>query len=139
VADRLVVDGSEWEDTAATYARLAGYFDRVVVSDIAWARLLPWRVALARRWPAIAEASRLSLRGSRADALLLAGWLRARLGHAVELEHEPAQGTEAVTVDGEPVEIVRYEPPTTADLLSDQLEIYSRDPVYEEAVAAVSA
>lgn len=138
LADRLIVDGAEWDDPLGGYARLAAYFDRAVVSDIAWARTQPWRIALAERWPAIADVGSLAVRGPLADSALLAGWLRSRLGRDVELAHEEAGVLESVALDGEAVEIARYEPASAADVLSDQLEVYSRDRVYEEAVAATS-
>lgn len=138
LADRLIVDGAEWDDPLAGYARLAAYFDRAVVSDIAWARTQPWRIALADRWPAIAQVASVAIRGPDADSMLLAAWLRSRLGREVELAHEDADVIERVAVDGDHVELSRFEPASAADVLSDQLEIYSRDRVYEEAVAATS-
>src|SRR5204863_2472159 len=36
--DRLIVDSTEWPGLPETFERLAGIFDRVAVSDIAWAR-----------------------------------------------------------------------------------------------------
>jgi hypothetical protein len=47
IADRLVVDSSEWPELR--YAELASEFGRVAVSDIAWARLTEWRLELADR------------------------------------------------------------------------------------------
>ena len=52
VADRVIVDSSEWSEVR--YMQLAEAFSRTAVSDIAWARTGMWRVALADRWPAIA-------------------------------------------------------------------------------------
>jgi glucose-6-phosphate dehydrogenase assembly protein OpcA len=139
VADRLVVNGREWDDAARDYASLAGLFDRIVVSDIAWARTRPWRAAIAALWPAVASVEELRVRGPEADALLLDGWLRSRLDRDVRLVHEPADELEAVEVDGAPVVPERPGRPTPSDLLSDQLEIYVRDPVYEEAVEAAAS
>lgn len=139
VADRLVVDSSEWDDAPSAYAPLAGLFsDRLAVSDIAWARGRPWRGRLAMLWPAIASARRLHVRGPHAEALLLHGWLVSRLGHALELEHETASVIEAVAVDDEPVQAPRWSRNSPADLLSDQLDLFGRDPVYEDAVVAVT-
>jgi hypothetical protein len=134
VADRLVVDSSEWPDLPAAYQSLTEFFDRVAVSDIAWARTDPWRLALAGLWPGIAEIKALHVRSPRAEALLLAGWLRARLGRDVGLEHDPADDLTAVAVDGEPVEPAPDEPKSPSDLLSDQLEIFGSDRIYEDAV-----
>ena len=77
VCDRLVVDSSEWRGLPAAYAELAELFDRIAVSDIAWGRGLGWRARLAALWPGIADVRRLSVTGPKADALLLAGWLRS--------------------------------------------------------------
>ena len=136
VADRLVVDSSEWDGLQAAYRDHVGAFDQAVVSDIAWARTLEWRQALALRWPAIAEVRSLAVTGPRADALLLAGWLRSRLACDVELEHEEAAELEGVTVDGDPVDVPLDERRTASDLLSDELDRFTRDPVYEAAVRA---
>jgi len=139
VADRLVVDSQEWDDPAAGLERLEPLFERIVVSDIAWARTEPWRFELARRWPGIAECDELEVTGPEADARLLAGWLRARLHREVELEHRPAEALQAVAVDGEPVELSRPDERSPSDLLSEQLDIFSRDRVYEEAVCSYSS
>ena len=139
VVDRLVVDSSEWPGLPGAYRPLAGVFDRVVTSDIAWRRTLPWRVALARRWPGIRKARRLAVEGPRADALLLASWLRTRLRHDVSLSRTEADVLQAVRVDGEPVERAPSPPIVPSDLLSAELDVYARDPVYEAAVRAASA
>jgi glucose-6-phosphate dehydrogenase assembly protein OpcA len=138
VADRLVVNGAEWSDARAAYSWLVPYFDRVIVSDIAWTRLAPWRAALAARWPGIAGAAQLRVRGPSTDALLLGSWLNARLRRKFELVHEEAETMEELSVDGDPVAFPRYEELSTADLLSDQLEIDARDRIYEEAVAELA-
>jgi hypothetical protein len=54
----------------------------------------------------------------------------------VELEHEEAKRLEGVDVDGVPAPFPPGDPPDPADLLSDELERFSRDRVYEEAVRA---
>jgi hypothetical protein len=139
VADRLVVDSREWEDAAAGLERLEGLFDRIVVSDIAWSRTEPWRRVLARRWPGIAGCEVLAVEGPEADARLLAGWLRARLDRELDLEHRPAERLESLAVDGEPVELPRPDERTASDLLSEQLDIFTRDRIYEEAVCSYSS
>jgi glucose-6-phosphate dehydrogenase assembly protein OpcA len=135
--DRLIVDSSEWERQPAAYRRLAESFQRVVVSDLAWARTLPWRAGLADLWPGIKRAGRLRVAGPPAEALLLRGWLRARLRRDFELSREDARRLERVQVDGEPVVPARGLPMSPSDLLSAELESFSRDPVYEAAVRAV--
>jgi hypothetical protein len=136
LVDRLIIDSTEWDDLPAAYAQLAGIFDRTAVSDIAWSRGNRWRIQLAALWPGIAEARRIRVQGPYAVAVLLGAWLTARLGHRVELEHEEAELTAAVEVDGEPVEVPRGDRPTGSDLLSEELEQYGRDRIYEEAVRA---
>ncbi len=138
VADRLVVDSSEWRGPEEAFARLPALFDRVVVSDVAWGRLEPWREAIAQLWPGIADASALRVAGPKADALLLVGWLRSRLGSEISLEHEPAGEIELVEVDGDPVDLVRREPKSMSDLLSDQLDIFERDRIYEDTLRSFS-
>jgi glucose-6-phosphate dehydrogenase assembly protein OpcA len=138
VVDRLVIDSSEWNGLPAAYDGLAGLFDRVAVSDVAWRRTLPWRVALAARWPGIRRARRVSVDGPRADALLLAGWLRSRLRHEVALSRRAADRVSAVRVDGETVEPPAAPPLSDSDLLSAELDVYVRDPLYESAVRAAA-
>ena len=138
VVDRLVVDSREWRDPDAAFARLPELFERVMVSDISWARIEPWREAISRLWPGIRAATRLRVAAPRAEALLLKGWLDARLEGSFELEHEPAGEVELVEVDGEAALAGRSEPKSASDLLSDQLDIFWRDPIYEEAVRSFS-
>lgn len=136
VVDRLVVDSSEWPDVPGAYAELAGVFGEAAVSDIAFGRSLAWRVRLAGLWPGIASLSALDVEGPRADALLLAGWLRSRLGREVELRWSEAPSLARVAVDGEEVSPTDDPPPTPSDLLSAELDVFGRDPVYEAAVLA---
>lgn len=137
VSDRLIVDSTEWPGLTGAYARLAGSFERVAISDLAWARTLRWRAGLADLWPGIKKARTLRVAGPRAEALLLRGWLRSRLRRDLRLRHEAASSLERVEVDGEPVETPRGLAASASDLLSDQLELFARDPVYEAAVRAV--
>jgi glucose-6-phosphate dehydrogenase assembly protein OpcA len=138
VVDRLVVDSTEWPGLPGPYVRLAEIFDRVVVSDIAWARTSRWRPQLASLWPGIGGVKRIKVTGTESQAHLLAGWLRSRLGHAVELEHEPSDRLAGVEVDGEPAPFPPGDPPDPADLLSDELDRFMRDRAYEEAVRAAA-
>jgi Glucose-6-phosphate dehydrogenase subunit len=136
VCDRLVVDSSEWRGLPEAYGELAGLFDRTAVSDIAWGRGLGWRARLAQQWPQIRRIETLAVTGPRADALLLAGWLRSRLGKRVELAHRPAAELERVVVDGEAVPPPRGGAPSASELLSAELDIFGRDRVYEASVLA---
>ena len=137
VVDRLIVDSNEWPGLPGPYAQLAEIFGRVVVSDIAWARTSRWRPQLASLWPGIADVKTIEVEGTEAQANLLAGWLRSRLGrHEIELQHTPSDRLVGVKVDGEPAPFPPGDPPDPADLLSDELDRFSRDRVYEDAARA---
>lgn len=138
VVDRLIVDSTEWPNLPGPYVQFAGVFDKVVVSDIAWARTSRWRHQLASLWPDIATVERIKVTGTAAQAFLLAGWLRSRLGRPVELEHEPADTLGGVEIDGEATPFPPGDPPPPSDLLSEELDRFERDPVYEEAVRSAS-
>jgi Glucose-6-phosphate dehydrogenase subunit len=136
IVDRLIVDSAEWDDVPEAYRSLEACFGRTAVSDIAWSRTFHWRRALADRWPGIADVQELAVTGPLADAALLAGWLRSRLGRDVRLAHEPAEAVERVAVDGEELEQPAAGPRDASDLLSEELDRFARDPAYEAAAAA---
>jgi glucose-6-phosphate dehydrogenase assembly protein OpcA len=136
VVDRLVVNSSEWRRLPANYGSLAGLFERVAVSDIAFSRTLGWRARLAQLWPGIGSIEKLSVEGPKADALLLAGWLRSRLRRELSLSWRGADQIRAVRVDGTPVEAPAAPVGTGSDLLSSELDVFARDPVFEAAVRA---
>jgi len=138
VVDRLIVDSTEWPDLPAPYKPLSEVFDRVVVSDIAWARTSRWRPQLASLWPGIKNVKTIEVTGTEAQANLLAGWLRSRLKHDVALEHVQAERLAGVKIDGEPAAFPPGERPDPADLLSDELDRFSRDRVYEDAVRSAA-
>ena len=137
VIDRLVVDSSEWRSPTRGYAELTRLFDRAAVSDLAFRRTLPWRVRLAELWPEIRSIDTLHVTGPRADALLLAGWLRSRLRRKLTLRVVPAGDLTAITVDGGAVEPPRGDRVSASALLSAELDLLGRDRVYEAAVRAV--
>jgi glucose-6-phosphate dehydrogenase assembly protein OpcA len=137
VTDRLIVDSAEWERLPSGLAALSQSFDRVAVSDLAWARTLPWRASIAGLWPGIKKAGTLRVAGPRADALLLRAWLASRLRRPFRLSHEEGRRLSRVEVDGEAVTPARGLPSTPSDLLSAELESFARDPVYEAAVRSV--
>ena len=135
VTDRLIVDSTEWDDLPFPYRRLAELFDRTAVSDIAWARTSRWRALLATLWPDIASVGTVRVTGTSAQALLIAGWLRSRLGRDdIELDHVYAPRLEGIELDGKPAPFPPGDPPIPSDVLSDELDRYVRDPVYEAAV-----
>jgi hypothetical protein len=139
VTDRLIVDSTEWDDLPDSYRLLAELFPRCAASDIAWARTSRWRSHLATLWPGIAEVQTVRVRGTAAQAWLLCGWLRAKLGrNEIALEHDPADRLEGVALDGETVPLPPGDPPSPSDVLSDELDRFTADPVYEAAVFATN-
>jgi glucose-6-phosphate dehydrogenase assembly protein OpcA len=134
LADRVIVDSSEWPELR--YAELADQFERAAVSDIAWARLYGWRVALAQAWPAI-SGQEITISGPPAEASLLRGWLEARLDRSLA---QPVEADElAVLLDGHPVVAAETRGGSPSDLLSAELDRSARDPIYEQAVARMLA
>ena len=104
LADRIIVDSSTFEDPEAGLARLARTLDAgLPLSDLAWGRLTPWRELTAQFFDAPALLPHLSdirrvqidveaAEGTALDrsaALLMVGWLAARLGW------QPASGSPA--------------------------------------------
>src|SRR5207248_1690707 len=117
VADRVVVDSSEWDELR--YRELSEAFERTAVSDIAWSRIHRWRVALADYWPGVRE-QEIRVRGPRAEASLLRGWLAAQLRRAIR-PVEPA-GELAVRLGGEELSAPAEETRSpSARLRDDQL------------------
>ncbi len=138
VVDRLIVDSTEWPDLPGAYAQLAELFSKVVVSDIAWERTERWRSLLASLWPEIGAVRTIRVHGTPAQGYLLAGWLRSRLGHAVELELDELARLEGIDLDGQPAPFPPGNVPNASDVLSAQLDRFTRDPIYEDAVRATS-
>lgn len=136
ITDRIVIDSREWREPTRGYARLVELFDRVAVSDIAWSMTSAWRLTLAKLWPTIAE-QEIRVRGPAAEASLLRAWLASRLRRAVR----PVESADAIEVQlgGERIPPPRTEPMSPAELLSNELDKFSREPVYEEAVRAAAA
>jgi hypothetical protein len=138
VVDRLIVDSTEWPDLPGAYTQLAELFSKVVVSDIAWERTERWRSLLASLWPDVGKVHTIRVHGTPAQGYLLAGWLRSRLGHAVELELDERDRLEGIDLDGQPAPFPPGSVPNASDVLSAQLDRFTRDPIYEEAVRATS-
>ena len=108
-------------------------FERTAVSDIAWARLRDWRIELAGRWPEIRE-QEIHVSGPRPEAALLRGWLAARLERTLRpLEEAPELG---VRLGGEQLAAPHADPASPSDLLSAELDRFTRDRVYEQALLA---
>jgi hypothetical protein len=136
IVDRLIVDSTEWPDLPGAYAELVELFERVVVSDIAWERTERGRSLIASLWPDVAGVKSIRVHGTPAQGYLLAGWLRSRLGHPVELELDERELLEGIDLDGRPAQFPPGAPPNASDVLSAQLDRFSRDRMYEDAVRA---
>jgi hypothetical protein len=116
LVDRLIVDSAEWPDVPGAYEELDDVFERTATSDIAWRRTQPWRESLARAWPELPE----RIPGPPAEAALVAGWLRSRTGADVTVEQAN--------------DVPFAEEIDASELLSAELDVFRRDPVYEAAV-----
>jgi hypothetical protein len=138
ITDRLIVDSTEWHDLPGAYRQLAELFERIAVSDIAWARTERWRSLLASLWPEIADVRSIRVRGTPAQAYLLAGWLRSRLRHDLEVEVEEHERLEGIDLDGQPAPFPPGKPPNASDVLSAELDLFTREPIFEAAVRAAA-
>ena len=126
-------------DVPGAYEQLAERFERTAVSDIAWARTERWRSLLASLWPGIAEVRTVRVRGTRAQSYLLAGWLRSRLEREIELEIDEHPTLEGIDLDGKAAPFPPGKPPNASDVLSSELDLFTRDRIYEAAVRAAAA
>ena len=139
LTDRLVVDSTEWEDLPFPYSHLVELFERTAVSDIAWSRTSRWRALLATLWPEIADVGTIRVHGTLAQGNLLAGWLRSRLERDdIVLDVDECERLEGIDLDGKPASFPPGDPPSPSDVLSDELDRFTRDPVYEAAVRAIA-
>lgn len=104
VGERVIIDSSRFRDSLRAMrlqARFLRSHPELAGSDLTWNRMLPWRELIAQSFdiPA-AQAMLPNLQrvdmtfdpGSRADAVLCAGWLTSRLGF------EPEEATESAGV-----------------------------------------
>jgi len=140
LTDRLIVDSTEWDDLPYPYRRLSELFEKTAVSDIAWARTSRWRSLLASLWPEIAGVSTVRVHGTAAQGHLLVGWLASRLDRDdITLELDEHDTLEGIDLDGKAASFPQGDPPTPSDVLSDELDRFTRDPVYEAAVRAAAA
>jgi glucose-6-phosphate dehydrogenase assembly protein OpcA len=109
--DVLLLDSDDLPDAQEAFARAQEFGQDVYVVDLAWLRTTPWRERLAAsfdvRQAMLRTISELEVRhreGSKASALLLAGWLASRLGwdrHSLEGEEREGLGGTMQHEDGE--------------------------------------
>lgn len=95
-SDRFIVDSTRFSDARLGLPCLAGlaqHATTTAVSDLSWARLDPWRQLIAQFFdspglrPYLDGLTAVDIEhvaGSAAQALLLTGWLAARLGWQLE-------------------------------------------------------
>ena len=117
-------------------AQLPALFDRIAVSDIAWARIEPWRRAIAGLWPGVGDAGRVLRCAARAPRRSF--W---RAGSAPRLG---ATSCSSTSPRGE-IELVEagsgrrcpsgWSRSRLAISSRISSEIFGRDPIYEEAVS----
>jgi len=75
-----------------------------------------------------------------AGIVLLLGWLRSRLDRDdITLDLDEHDTLEGIDLDGKPAPFPPGDPPMPSDVLSDELDRFTRDPVYEAAVRAAAA
>ena len=134
IVDRLIVDSSEWDELR--YEELGGLFGRTAVSDIAWARTDEWRRELADRWPAIREPGDPDPRPACGGGAAARVAERAPRPGASGRSTRP--GRSAVRLGGEELPAPRGDAATPSDLLSAELDNFSRDRIYEAAVLAAA-
>lgn len=95
LVDRVIVDSATFDEPEQGLVRLAALLDgKLSMSDLAWARLTPWRELTAQFFDAPSSAAHLpkiervtvefgarpGAAPDRTPSLLLVGWLAARLG-----------------------------------------------------------
>ena len=131
-------------------------------TDLAWTRLTPWRVALASAFDGVhrhPQSAIVRAGKNEPSALLLCGWLSARLGIDVSLEgtdDEPLGGVEIAFADGRTTTatlehsslVLRREGQQDSfmpfgerplgELLAEELRRLDHDHVYAEALSAVT-
>lgn len=100
-SDRFIVDSARFSDARRSLPYLARLVQHpaTAVSDLSWARLSPWRrlvaeffdtSSLRRYLDSLTNIDIEYAAGSAAQALLLAGWLAARLGWRPEGQEDEA-------------------------------------------------
>ena len=129
VADRLVVDSSEWEELRATRELARALRPRGRLGHRVGADGRAGASQLARCWPGIA--SRRSACAARgAEAHLLRGWLRVAAAPRRSARSSQRERARASTSAARSSPAARAAA-TPSDLLSAELDRFGRDRVYE--------
>jgi glucose-6-phosphate dehydrogenase assembly protein OpcA len=160
-ADRRITDAVRSAD------RIGGLHERAIDyapgdTDLSWTRVTPWRATLASAFDtATGSAVSATVFGDNTDpsALLLAGWLSARLGFYVPVEMHRGHPITSVSVgfddntnfeakrDGNRMVLHRDQQADTVapfaerelgDLLAEELRRLDADQIYADALGAVN-
>ncbi|MGH3735285.1 MAG: glucose-6-phosphate dehydrogenase assembly protein OpcA [Micromonosporaceae bacterium] len=160
VADRRITDAAEGEDPVAALRQRAEDY-APGDTDLAWTRITPWRTLVAGAFdtaPAAPASARIAAPGSDPGAMLLAGWLSARLGvtptvtgegsrlSRVELDFpDSAQlaltsrnGTATLARTGVPDRVLPLLDRALGEELAEELGRLDADQPYAEALAAAA-
>jgi glucose-6-phosphate dehydrogenase assembly protein OpcA len=115
LTNRTIVDSASFAAPEAALPRLAALLDtHTAISDLAWARLTPWRELIAQFFDAPAMAPHLAEIGQiaveyegrpgqapdRTQAFLLIGWLGSRLGWRPLAAPEERDGATSLALGG---------------------------------------
>jgi glucose-6-phosphate dehydrogenase assembly protein OpcA len=138
MVDRIIIDSATFASPEAGLARMAALLEQAngrartgtSISDLSWSRLTPWRELTAQFFdapalvPHLSEITRVTVEyevradavADRSQALLLVGWLAARLGwRTAEPASEQPDGTtiHMASASGAPIAVeLRPAPPT---------------------------
>jgi glucose-6-phosphate dehydrogenase assembly protein OpcA len=157
LAERRVTDTARAANPLGTLKRLADAYTPGD-SDLAWARITPWRSLLAATLDqphGEIKAGRVEASPDNPSAALLGGWLAARLEVPCEVSHSYGPGITAVRLStrsgqiavtrpdgrvatlshpGQPDRQVALHRRPTAELIAEELRHLNPDEVYEEAL-----
>lgn len=160
-AERRITDVSRMPDPPAALRQRAEDF-APGDTDLAWTRLTPWRAALASAFDgAQHKATSAVVHGgaNEPSALLLSGWLTARLGVEIDIDgsaDEPINGVEigfdddrttratleggnlVLRRDGQQDSYAPFVDRSLGQLLTEELRRLEHDHVYAEALSAFS-
>ena len=160
LAGRRITDAMGTDDPLATLVARAGTV-APGDTDLTWTRLTPWRALLAsaldnHQSPVVS--GRVTAANNNAGGLLLAAWLRSRLGVPVDFEADGGPGVTGVTLTTEDGDITLKRPdgkmatftaPRTpprsvalrrrevSALLSEELRRLDTDKVFLESMACL--
>ncbi len=160
VADRVLFDSMRWNTAQlARSSVLARAYPRLPFGDLNWARLTPWRAAIAQCFdtpaaqemlaglqkarifcsrsdaPARADEAAEATATASSAALLVCGWLRSRLRSSLPAEFVAgAADLLELHASGACFRVARPSDPGDAAALVEELRLLGRDRVFEQAL-----